>query len=142
MRTTVPIPLYPSPDATPLPVYRGASCGWPSPAADYAEAPLSIDELVGISAASTFLARATGTSMTGAGIHSGDILVIDKGLDPVPGNIVVAIVDGEFTVKRLAQNGKQLSLLPENPDMAPLTFGDGEEVMIWGVVTWTLHRHN
>lgn len=141
MTISVPIPLYLSTDSVKLPIFRGASCGWPSPAADYREAPLSLDELVGISACSTFLARATGTSMTGAGIHSGDILVIDKSRDAVPGNVVVAIVDGEFTVKRLAQEGRQLSLVSENPAMAPLTFGDGEEVMIWGVVSWSLHRH-
>ena len=141
MHTTVPAPLYICADAVQLPVYRGASCGWPSPTTDYAENPLSLDELVGISASSTFLARATGTSMTGAGIHSGDILVIDKALDAAPGNVVIAIVDGEFTVKRLVREGQHCALVAENPDTAPLVFGDGEEVAIWGVVKWTLHRH-
>lgn len=139
MHTTIPTPLYISADAVQLPVYRGASCGWPSPTTDYADAPLSLDELVGISACSTFLARATGTSMTGAGIHSGDILVIDKALDAAPGNVVVAIVDGEFTVKRLVRDGRQCSLVAENPATKPLVFGDGEEVVIWGVVTWPVN---
>jgi DNA polymerase V len=140
MLISAPIPLHLSSDSIQLPIYRGVSCGWPSPAADFREPALSLDELVGISACSTFLARATGTSMTGAGIHSGDILVIDKSRDAQPGNVVVAVVDGEFTVKRLARVGRQFSLVPENPTMAPLTFGDGEEVTIWGIVTWTLHR--
>jgi DNA polymerase V len=140
MLISAPIPLYLSTDSVKLPVYRDVSCGWPSPAADFREPALSLDELVGISACSTFLARATGTSMVGAGIHSGDILVIDKSRDALPGNIVVAIVDGEFTVKRLAKDGNHFSLVPDNPTMAPLIFGDGEEVVIWGTVTWTLHK--
>lgn len=140
MSTSRPLPLTPSTTQDRLPFFQGVSCGWPSPALDYAEPPLSIDELVSIRACSTFLVRAQGHSMIGAGVHDGDILVVDRSLTAVNGDVVVAAVDGEFTMKRLGLVEGQVALIPENPEMQPIVFAEGQEVMIWGVVTWNLHR--
>lgn len=118
----------------------GVSCGWPTPAVDYEEAPLSLDELVGITACSTFLMRARGESMINAGIYDGDILVVDRSAKATTGRVVVAIVDGDFTVKRLEKNNGRHYLKPENPVMRPIEFEEGMEVAVWGVATWCLHR--
>ena len=72
-------------------------------------------------------------------IRDGDVLVVDKSLDPVHGDVVVAVVAGDFTVKRLGRAGGQHALIPENQAMAPILIGEDEQVEIWGVVTWNLH---
>lgn len=88
----------------------------------------------------TFFVRVSGNSMIDVGIASGDVLVVDKGILAKDGDIVIAIVDGGFTVKRLYQrNGKQ-ALLPENPDYQPIEFAEGQTVEIWGVVTGCVKR--
>tara|TARA_R110002124_G_scaffold128157_22_gene288761 strand:- start:3944 stop:4369 length:426 start_codon:yes stop_codon:yes gene_type:complete len=135
-----PRPLIPADNPIPIRLFPSVACGWPSPAADYEEAPLSLDELVGISACSTFLVRAKGDSMIGAGIYEGDVLIVDRSVNEQIGHIIIAIVDGDFTVKRFGRVDGQLALLPENPAYKPLLASEGEEVQIWGVVTWNLHR--
>lgn len=122
----------------PLQLFTEVACGWPSPAADYAEAPLSLDELVNVGAYSTFLVRARGDSMLPL-IRDGDVLVIDKSIDPQPGDVVVAVLAGEFTVKRLGSVNERGALIPENKAMAPILIGEDEQVEVWGVVTWNLH---
>lgn len=121
----------------PLQFFTEVACGWPSPAADYAEPPLSLDELVNVGAYSTFLVRARGHSMQPL-IRDGDVLVVDKSVDPSPDDVVVAVVAGEFTVKRLGSVGGRDALIPENKSMAPIIIGEDEQVEIWGVVKWTL----
>ncbi len=140
MTTSCPIPLIPCTNPDRLLLFTAVSCGWPSPALDYAEPPLSIDELVSIRACSTFLVRAQGHSMIGAGIYEADVLVVDRSLTAVTGDVVVAVVDGDFTMKRLGTVDGQVALLPENPEMQPIVFAEGQELFIWGVVTWNLHR--
>lgn len=122
----------------PLRLFTEVACGWPSPAADYEETPLSLDELVNVGAYSTFLVRARGDSMYPL-IRDGDVLIVDKSADPVPGDVVVAVVAGDFTVKRLGNAGGHDALIPENKTMAPIIIGEDEQVEIWGVVTWNLH---
>nr|WP_192963329.1 translesion error-prone DNA polymerase V autoproteolytic subunit [Pseudomonas fluorescens]CEK42135.1 Error-prone repair protein UmuD [Pseudomonas fluorescens SBW25] len=122
----------------PLRFFTEVACGWPSPAGDYEETPLSLDELVNISAYSTFLVRARGDSMHPL-IRDGDVLIVDKSADPLPGDVVVAVVAGDFTVKRLGNAGGRVALVPENRTMAPIIIGEDEQVEIWGVVTWNLH---
>lgn len=122
----------------PLRFFSEVACGWPSPAADYEESPLSLDELVNVGAYSTFLVRARGNSMYPL-IRDGDVLVVDKSVDPLPSDVVVAVVAGEFTVKRLGKAGGRDALIPENRDMAPILLGEDEHVEVWGVVTWNLH---
>lgn len=134
--------LQPSPTAQSLPMGGQASCGFPSPAADYQEPDLSLDTLVGIRPSSSiFLLRACGESMRGAGIHSGDILVVDKARQAQPGDVVVAVLGAEFVVKRLSvDDGGRPVLLAENPDYPPIRLGEEEPLEVWGVCVWVLHH--
>lgn len=111
------------------------AAGFPAPGDDQIENILDINDLVVKNPASTFFVRVEGDSMIGAGIFSGDVLVVDRSKDPSNGAIVVAAVNGELVVKRLSvQKGKTL-LLSENEHYAPIAIGDGEECFVWGVVT-------
>ncbi|MCF6780947.1 LexA family protein [Stutzerimonas stutzeri] len=112
--------------------------GFPSPAADYEEVTLSIDELIDLRTPHVYLARVDGPSMTGAGIYDGDVLVINRALEARSGDIVVAYVDGGMTVKRLQVTPAGVWLQPEHPDYRaiPVT----ESLHVWGVATHNLHR--
>ena len=124
-----------------LPLFESTvPAGFPSPASDYMEGRLDLNELMVKHRTATFFVRAAGDSMTGAGIHSGDILVVDKSLAPEPGNIVIAEVDGEFTVKRLRREGRTVWLMPENEAFEPIELGEGADLRVWGVVTFVVHR--
>ena len=87
----------------------------------------------------TFFVRVKGNSMTGAGIFDGDTLVVDRSLEAASGSVVVAVVDGELTVKRLSIRRGKVRLLPENPEFPPIEFRDGQELVVWGVVTNVIH---
>ncbi len=115
------------------------SAGFPSPADDYLEAPLSLDELVSRRPESTFFVRASGESMGGAGIKDRDILVVDRAESPRSGHVVVAMVGGEMLVKRLAQRGDKWFLDAANPSYAATEISEELECVIWGVVTHVLH---
>lgn len=132
-----------TPNATPnaLPFAGQASCGFPSPAADYQQPDLSLDDLVGIRPTSSiFLMRAWGNSMINAGIGDGDVLVVDRAKPPKVGSVVVAVIGAEFVVKRLFVDAAGVvTLLAENQQYAPIKVGDGEAVEIWGVCIWVLH---
>ena len=112
-----------------------AACGFPSPAEDYVDRPLDFNELLIEHPAATFAIRIEGDSMTGAGIFPGDIAVVDRARTPINGNIVLALLDGEFTVKRYRRDGATITLLPENPAYAPVTVSEERGFEIWGVVT-------
>ena len=116
------------------------SAGFPSPAEDYAETYLSLDELVNVRAPSVYLVRAGGDSLTGVGIFDGDVLVVDRAEPALPGDVVIALVEGEFTVKvlRYGSDGRPM-LLPANPEYPAIILQDGEQLEIWGVVTDNLH---
>ena len=109
--------------------------GFPAPGDDQVERILDINDLVVKNPASTFFVRVEGDSMIGAGIFSGDVLVVDRSYDPKDGNIVVAAVNGELLVKRLSLSRNEQYLLSENEAYPPITIGDGEECFVWGVVT-------
>ena len=109
--------------------------GFPSPADDYIEDKLDLNEYLIKHPASTFLVRAEGESMIGAGIHSGDILVVDRSIEPSHQKIVIAAVDSELTVKRLYRKDGEVKLLAENPDYPDIPITDNMETVIWGVVT-------
>lgn len=115
------------------------AAGFPSPAEDYIEGKLDLNGHLIKHPSATFFVRVSGDSMTGAGIHSGDLLVVDRALEAVPGKIVIAVVNGELTVKRLCKNGKLLFLLPENDSFDPLEINEHTEFQIWGVVTSVIH---
>ncbi|KGK81160.1 umuDC operon-like protein [Stutzerimonas stutzeri] len=112
--------------------------GFPSPAADYEEVTLSIDELIDLRTPHVYLVRVEGPSMIGAGIYDGDVLVVNKALEARSGHIVVAYVDGGMTVKRLQITPAGVWLQPENPDYRaiPVT----ESLHVWGVATHNLHQ--
>ncbi|EXJ16933.1 LexA family protein [Imhoffiella purpurea] len=124
-----------SPIPWPLPLYGSRiSAGFPSPADDDIEATIDLNEHLVQHPAATFFVRVQGESMTGAGIHDGDLLVVDRALEPRSGAIVVAVVDGELTVKRLKIECERVWLMAENPAYPPLEIRDGQELFIWGVV--------
>ena len=123
-----------------LPFYSSTvQAGFPSPADDHMEAKLDLNKHLVKHPAATFFVRVAGDSMINAGIHAGDILVVDKSLDPRSGKIVIAAVDGQLTVKRLVNEGQKTWLMPENDDFKPIELEEGNDVVIWGVVTNVLH---
>lgn len=97
--------------------------------------PMSLDEALNIRAPHTYLVKCGGDSMQGAGIFEGDLMIVDKGREAVPGDIVIACVNGAATVKRLGRNGRMPVLFPENPKYAPRYIIEGDQMEIWGVVT-------
>ena len=117
----------------------GVSAGFPSPAEDYIEGRLDLNELMIDHPAATFFVRVAGDSMIGAGIHHDDILVVDRSLDPVHGKVVIAVVNGELTVKRLFRQNGTVRLLAENPDYPPIELAEETACEVWGVVTFVIH---
>ncbi len=113
--------------------------GFPSPAEGYLEEILSLHDLVVRHPAATYFVRVAGTSMERAGIQPGDILVVDRSLTPRSGHIVLAVLDGEVTVKRLRLERGRAMLVPECDDAEPIELGDGRELSVWGVVTHVVH---
>ena len=113
--------------------------GFPSPADDYIETHLNLNTHLIKHPAATFFVVAEGDSMTGAGIRSGDMLIVDKSLEATHSSIVIAAVDGELTVKRLSRCAGRVQLLPENPDFYPIDITNEQELVIWGVVVYVIH---
>lgn len=123
-----------------LPLFSGkVAAGFPSPADDYVEKNLDLNELLVQKPAATFFVRAQGESMLGAGIHPNDILVVDRSIEAVPGKIVICALDGELTVKRLERANEQWQLKAENPAYADIVIHDDLDMVIWGVVTNVIH---
>ncbi len=114
--------------------------GFPSPAEDYLDKTLDLNELLIAHPAATFFVRVSGDSMQNAGIFSGDILVVDRSLEAADNKIVIAIVSGEFTVKRLKIREGRISLVPENPSYPILEMKEGSDFQVWGVVTYVIHK--
>lgn len=128
-----------SPASLQLPLFAdSASCGFPSPAQDYVESELDLNEYCIRRRSSTYFVRAVGNSMTDIGLHSGDLLIVDKAERPVHGDIVIAEIDGEFTVKRLLLTPRP-ALQPMNPAY-PTLWPDPERLQIFGVVTAFIHK--
>lgn len=113
--------------------------GFPSPADDYIESYLNLNTHLIKHPAATFFVTASGDSMTGAGIQSGDMLIVDKSLTATHGKIVIAAIDGELTVKRLSRQMGRVQLLPENDQYKPIDITDEHDLVIWGVVTHVIH---
>jgi len=127
--SSIALPLFASP----------SSCGFPSPAHDYVEATLDLNQLCISRPAATYFVRAAGNSMKDAGILDGDLLVVDRSLSARHGDTVIACVDGEFTVKQL-QITPYIALLPANPDYQPIKFQAEQSLEIFGVVTFVIHK--
>jgi len=116
--------------------------GFPSPAADYVDKSLDLNEILIKNKVATFLVRALGDSMVDAGIFSGDILIVDKSITPSNKNIVVAILNGEFTIKRFVKDDNKIFLQPENKKYKNIEISDEDDFKIWGVVTFVIHNPN
>ncbi len=124
-----------------LPLFSGGvSAGFPSPAEDYTDRKLDLNELLIKNPAATFFVRVEGDSMVGAGIQHDDILVVDRSRQAVSGDIVIAVLDGELTVKRLFRGAHCARLLAENPDYPAIEIGEERDCEIWGVVTSVVHQ--
>ena len=114
--------------------------GFPSPADNYIERAIDLNEELIRNPVATFFVRAKGSSMKDVNIHDGDVLIVDRSVSPVDRQIVVAMIDGEFTVKRLRKRGNQISLEAENSDYPPILVGEDQELLIWGAVTYIIHQ--
>ena len=129
-----------TPDELALPLFLSpAACGFPSPAQDYVEQTIDLNQLCIEHPAATFYVRASGDSMLQAGIHSGDLLVVDRAVTATQGAIVLACLDGEFTVKYL-QTHPHPALVPATPDFPVIYLNQGQELEVFGVVTYVLHK--
>lgn len=125
----------------PLPAFLSAvQAGFPSPAEDYIENQLDLNDLVVKRPAATFYVRVEGESMSDANIHSGDILVVDRSAEASSGKIIVAVINGEFTVKRFILKDNGAYLMPENPKYPALKVDSVSDFQIWGVVTYVIHK--
>ncbi len=114
--------------------------GFPSPADDYIEKHLDLNSHLIKHPAASFFVTASGDSMLKAGIHSGDLLVVDRSINPVNDHIVIAALNGELTVKRLSRAHGRVRLMPENDEFEPIDISDEDELVIWGVVTYVIHQ--
>ena len=116
------------------------SAGFPSPAADYEEGKLDLNKHLIKNPAATFFVRVTGDSMVGAGIHHGDMLIVDRSLEPKDKNVVIAVINGELTVKRIRIKKKKIILEPENEDYPTQEITEETEFEVWGIVTNVIHK--
>ena len=113
--------------------------GFPSPAADYEEDRLDLNRYLIRHPAATFFVRAVGDSMIGAGIHCGDLLIVDRSLEPKDKSVVIAAIDGELTVKRIRMEKKKITLEPENKSYSVRQITEDTDFQVWGVVTNVIH---
>jgi DNA polymerase V len=114
--------------------------GFPSPADDYLEGKLDLNEHLIKHKAATFFVRVTGDSMLDAGIHDGDLLIVDRSLEAQDKSVVIAVVNGEFTVKRIKKEHGRVWLMPENTNYQPMEMVEGSHLEVWGVVTNVIHK--
>lgn len=129
-----------APDEFPPLMSSPVMAGFPSPAEQYVDMKLDLNRLLAPHAAATFFVRASGESMSGVGIHPGDILVVDRSLEAVDGSIVIAAIDSDFTVKRLRKTPRRICLESANPQFADIELGSESELRLFGVVTAVIHR--
>ncbi|GFZ91031.1 SOS-response transcriptional regulator UmuD-like protein [Aquaticitalea lipolytica] len=118
----------------------GISAGFPSPADDFRDNKISLDRVLVKNKEATFYAKVSGQSMIGAGLDDGDLLVVDKSLEPEHNKIAVCFIDGEFTVKRLQVTKEGVFLLPANPAYEPIQVTEDNNFQIWGIVTHVIKR--
>ena len=123
----------------PLPLVEGGiSAGFPSPAMDFQDLSIDLNSHLVKHPSATFYGRVKGDSLINAGISNGDLLVIDKSLEPVNGKIAVCFIDGEFTAKRIRMTGKEVWLVPENENYQPIRVTEDNDLVIWGIVTFVI----
>ena len=138
-KLTLFVPDMEADTALPL-INHDISAGFPSPALDFMEYKLDINKHLTHNALSTFYIKVAGSSMINAGIDDGDLLVIDRSLEPADGRIAICLIDGEFTVKRLKLETDCLYLMPENPAYQPIKVTEDNQLIIWAIVTYVIKR--
>jgi len=124
-----------------VPGISSISAGFPSPAEDFSELSISLDKHLIQNPSATFMAYANGNSMVDAGIHHGDILIIDRSLNARDGDIIIAVLHGEFTVKQLSIINNTFFLLPKNPKYSPIKISDDMDFEVWGIVSYSIRKH-
>ena len=135
-----PVPLLTRRSRLTLPLAgERVAAGFPSPADDYVEVGIDLNEQLIHHPTSTFFLKVSGDSMLGAGIHDGDLLIVDRSLEPRPGRVVVAVLDGAFTLKRLVRHQGRLRLEAANSAYPPLELHRCGDVQIWGVAIHVIH---
>ena len=123
-----------------LTFYKEAvECGFPSPARDFTEGTIDLNEELIPRPNSTFIVRARGDSMVGSGIYPGDLLIVDRSLSPRNGSIIIAVLDGELSVKGLKLNNDQVTLSSSNPNYSDVIVSEEMDFTIWGVCTNVVH---
>ena len=133
--------LHDNPSILAVPLYASRiSAGFASPADDHLENKLDLNQLLVPKPSATFMLKVAGDSMIGAGIYDGDLLIVDRSETAVNGSIVIAVVHGDLTVKRLKQDATGLWLMPENPKYQPIAIGENSDFLIWGCVTHAIHN--
>ena len=125
----------------PGPGITSISAGFPSPAEDFTELSISLDKHLIQNPAATFMVYANGNSMLHAGIHHGDILIIDRSLNARDGDIIIAVLYGEFTVKQLSIVNDTVFLIPKNPQYSPVKVSAEMDFEVWGIVTYSIRKH-
>ncbi|SFO21760.1 DNA polymerase V [Nitrosospira briensis] len=134
-------PAAASPAVCRVPLLRHRiPAGFPSPADGYVESALDLNTYLVRNKTATFFFRVIGDSMTGANIHDGDMLVVDRSIEPKHGHIVLAVINNEYTVKRLHSMNGVIELHAENPAYSPICFQEHDELQVWGVVTGAVSR--
>ena len=124
-----------------IPLFEGSvQAGFPSPADDYMDMDLDLHDHLVQNPSATFCVKAIGESMKDAGIQSGDVMIVDRSLEPENRSIVLAVIDNEFTVKRVNMNDNELYLVPENDSFTPIKITEEMDFQIWGVVTFIIHK--
>lgn len=116
----------------------GVAAGFPSPAEDFSELKISLDQTLVKNKEATFYARVSGYSMLDAGMSDGDILVIDRSIEPKDGKIAVCYLDNAFTVKRIKVEKDAVYLMPENAAYQPIKVTEENQLIIWGIVTYVI----
>ena len=121
-------------------IEEGISAGFPSPADDFKEVRISLDKELVKNTDSTFYARVSGDSMENAGLSDGDLIVIDRSVNPENNKIAVCYLDGEFTVKRIVRKDSKLYLKPENRNYNKIEIKGDDQLIIWGIVTYVIKK--
>lgn len=136
-----PVKLAENPPAFKVPLFgHTIRAGFPSPADDYVVESLDLNDFLMPRKEASFLLKVKGESMIDAGIHDGDILVVDKSMTATDGRVVIVALDGQFTVKTLEKKRGKIRLIPANPEFAPIEIKDEQELQVWGVVTSVIHQ--
>jgi DNA polymerase V len=124
-----------------IPVYeQTVQAGFPSPADDFLDLDINLQDYLIKHPSATFCVRANGSSMENAGINSGDVMIVDRSLEPKNNTIILAVIDSEFTVKRIKKSGDKLFLNPENDAFKPIEITEEMNFIVWGIVTHIIHE--